>query len=125
MSNLATRIQPCRSLCPAAVTSRRAATRWGALWNVALKWQFTSNLAYTERAPRDYELFANGPHVATKGYEVGDPGLGKERGTQLDIGAAWKSGADAMAVTAYLSQFKKYIDSGQRHHPPGARCVAA
>ena len=85
----------------------------GALWNLAPQWQLTSNLAYTERAPRDYELFANGPHVATKGFEVGDPSLGKERGTQLDIGAAWKSGADAVAMTAYLSQFKNYIGLGQ------------
>ena len=85
----------------------------GALWNMAPQWQLTSNLAYTERAPRDYELFANGPHVATKGYEVGDASLGKERGTQLDIGVAWTSGPDTFAVTTYLSQFKNYIGLSQ------------
>ncbi len=85
----------------------------GALWSVAPQWQLTSNLAYTERAPRDYELFANGPHLATNAYEVGDRGLEKERGTQLDIGAAWKSGPDTLAVTTYLSQFKNYIGLSQ------------
>lgn len=81
----------------------------GALWNVAPQWQLTSNLAYTERAPKDYELFANGPHVATRGYEVGDAGLAKERATQLDIGAAWKSGANAFALSTYVSNFANYI----------------
>lgn len=81
----------------------------GGLWNVAPRWQLTSNLASTERAPKDYELFAEGPHVATNGYEVGDSTLGKERSTQFDIGAAWKSGANAFTVNAYLSRFKNYI----------------
>lgn len=81
----------------------------GGLWNVAPRWQITSNLAYTERAPKDYELFAGGPHVATNGYEVGDSTLGKERSTQVDIGAAWKSGANTFTVSAYLSRFKNYI----------------
>ena len=85
----------------------------GALWRLASQWQLTSNLAYTERAPRDYELFANGPHVATKAYEVGDAGLGKERATQLDLGIAWKSGPDTLAVTTYRSQFKNYIGLSQ------------
>ena len=81
----------------------------GALVNVSPQWQLTSNLAYTERAPKDYELFANGPHVATRGYEIGDATLGKERATQLDIGAAWKSGADAFTFNTYVSNFKNYI----------------
>ncbi len=85
----------------------------GALWNLAPQWKLTSNLAYTERAPKDYELFANGPHVATKGYEVGDTSLGKERGTQLDAGVAWQSGPDTFALTTYLSQFKNYIGLSQ------------
>ena len=82
---------------------------FGALVNVAPQWQLTSNLAYTERAPKDYELFANGPHVATRGYEIGDAKLGKEQATQLDIGAAWKSGANAFTFNTYVSNFKNYI----------------
>ena len=81
----------------------------GALWNVAPRWQLTSNLAHTERAPKHYELFANGPHVATKGYEVGDAGLSKERAVQLDIGAAWKLGANSFSLTTYVSRFHNYI----------------
>ena len=81
----------------------------GSLWNVTPQWQLTGNAAYTERAPKDYELFANGPHVATRGYEVGDSTLGKEKAMQLDIGLAWKSAFDSFAFNAYASNFKNYI----------------
>ena len=81
----------------------------GALWNLTPRWQLTSNVARTERAPKDYELFANGPHVATKAYEVGDASLLKERATQFDVGAAWKSGANSFSLTTYISRFQNYI----------------
>ena len=81
----------------------------GALWSVSPAWQLTTNLAHTERAPKDYELFADGPHIATLAYEVGDTSLNKERALQIDIGAAWKSGAHSFAVNAYTSRFSNYI----------------
>ena len=81
----------------------------GGLWDVAPQWQLTGNIARTQRAPKDYELFADGPHIATKAYEVGDASLNKESAIQLDIGAAWKSGANTFALNAYVSRFKNYI----------------
>ena len=81
----------------------------GGLWDVAPQWQLTGNIARTQRAPKDYELFADGPHIATKSYEVGDAALGKESAIQLDIGTAWKSGANTFALNAYVSKFKNYI----------------
>ncbi len=98
---------------PASRDFKPASYALGALWNTAPRWQLTSNLAYTERAPKDYELFADGPHLATKAYEVGDAALGKERAVQLDLGAAWKSGADSFAFNAYVSRFKNYIGLNQ------------
>jgi iron complex outermembrane receptor protein len=82
---------------------------FGALVNLTPQWQLTSNLAYTERAPKDYELLANGPHVATAAWEVGDPTLKKEKSTGFDVGAQWKSGADTARVNAYVTRFSNYI----------------
>jgi iron complex outermembrane recepter protein len=82
---------------------------FGALVNLAPQWQLTSNLAYTERAPKDYELFANGPHVATAAWEVGDPNLQKEKSVGFDLGAQWKSGANSARVNAYVTRFRNYI----------------
>jgi iron complex outermembrane receptor protein len=81
----------------------------GVLFNVAPGWQITSNLAHTERAPKDYELFANGPHVATLAWETGDASLGKEKSNSIDVGAAWKDGPQRFSINAYASRFSNYI----------------
>ncbi len=81
----------------------------GGLWNVASGWTATSNLSYTQRAPKDYELYANGPHLATAAYEQGNPNLGLERSTNVDVGLAWKSGPNQFGVNAFVNQFNNYI----------------
>jgi len=81
----------------------------GALVNLGPQWQLTSNIAYTERAPKDYELFANGPHLATAAWELGDTQLKKEKSLGLDIGAEWKSGPNNARVNAYVTRFDNYI----------------
>ncbi len=81
----------------------------GALWNVASEWQLTSNVSLNERAPRHYELYANGEHVATSAYEIGDPTLDKERSANVDLGAAWKRGAHRARVQLFQHRFSNYI----------------
>ena len=81
----------------------------GGLWNTVPGWQLTTNLAYTERAPKDYELFAQGPHMATHAWETGDSALGKEKSTSLDVGTNWKSGTNRFAVNAFVHRFRNYI----------------
>ena len=81
----------------------------GSMWNVAPGWKLTGNLAYTERAPKVNELFANGPHLATAAFEVGSADLHKEKSGNLDLGAAWKAGANRFSVNGYMSRFQNYI----------------
>ena len=81
----------------------------GALWNAAPGWQLTSNLAYSERAPKDYELFADGPHIATHAYEVGDSQAVLEQSSNLDLGAQWKQGANTFKLSAFVNQFTNYL----------------
>lgn len=81
----------------------------GALVNVASGWQLTGNLAYTQRAPKDTELFANGPHLATGTWEQGNPGLGLEKSASIDVGVKWKDGAHRFALTAFASRYGNYI----------------
>ena len=94
----------------------------GGLVNLAPHWQFTSNLAHTQRAPKDYELFANGPHLATAAWETGDPSLRKEKSNSLDVGVAWAKDHDRFALTAYVTRFSNYIgllDTGNTRSPEG------
>ena len=81
----------------------------GALARLTPQWQLTGNLAYTQRAPKDYELFANGPHLATGAWELGNPALGLEKSTSLDAGLQWKDGPRRFALTAFASHFSNYI----------------
>lgn len=88
---------------------RPASVAIGGLWKLAPAWQLTANLARSERAPKDYELFANGPHVATGAWEIGNPDLGKERSLNADLGVEWKEGAHRFALNAFSSRFGNYI----------------
>ena len=81
----------------------------GGLWPLTAGWQLTSNLALSERAPRDYELFADGPHLATHAYEVGNTSLGLERSSNLDLGVNWASGAHRFSLSAFVNEFSNYI----------------
>ena len=84
----------------------------GSLWNLGGRnsgWTATGNLSYTQRAPKDYELYANGPHLATAAYELGNASLGLERSTNLDLGLAWKQGPNRFGVNAFINQFASYI----------------
>ncbi len=81
----------------------------GAVFKLSPTWSLTGNAAMTQRAPKDYELFANGPHLATNAWEIGHKDLGLEKSNSLDAGVQWKSGPDSLNVTAFASQFSNYI----------------
>jgi iron complex outermembrane receptor protein len=81
----------------------------GLLWNIAPAWQLTSNLSSTRRAPRDYELFADGPHLATHAWEIGNPALREERSRHLDLGLQWKHANDSFKLNAFRTRFANFI----------------
>lgn len=98
---------------PRFVPGKRAFTpaslSLGGLVDLSPAWQLTSNLAYSERAPRDYELFADGPHIATNTYELGDRSAREERSVNLDLGAQWKSGANSFKASVFATRFRDYL----------------
>ena len=72
-------------------------------------WQLTTNLSASQRAPKDYELFAHGEHAATGTYEIGQSSLKLEKGTQLDAGGEWKQGSHKFGITGFASEFSNFI----------------
>lgn len=105
---------------PASRSFKPSSYAAGALWNLSPAWQLTGNFAATQRAPKDYELFADGPHIATAAYEVGDANLRKEKSTSIDIGARWKSGAHFAQINVFNSRFKNYTFLGATGNSRGA-----
>jgi len=62
-----------------------------------------------ERAPSAEELFSNGPHVATGGFELGDPGLGTETANQLELGAHLHVGLLEAEVSVFDNRYDDFI----------------
>jgi iron complex outermembrane recepter protein len=83
--------------------------------SIGMVYSFTEQYAialaipYTERAPNYQELFANGPHVATAQFEVGDVNLGKEKSTGLDLQLRKKSGRVRGSVGVFYNKFNNFI----------------
>ncbi|MBA2673030.1 TonB-dependent receptor [Ramlibacter sp.] len=86
-----------------------ASAALGGMWNLSPEWQLSANVAHSERAPKDYELFANGPHLATGAWELGDANLGKEVSNNVDAGLQWKRGHHQFKLNAFQSRFRNYI----------------
>jgi iron complex outermembrane receptor protein len=81
----------------------------GLLWKPAPGTVWALSAAYTERAPTAFELFANGPHVATETFEVGDPGLGLEQAVGADL--SWRRDGRRLSAsaTAFYDRYRNYI----------------
>jgi iron complex outermembrane recepter protein len=81
----------------------------GAVWNPTEVYAVALSLAHTERAPTGQELFANGPHIATAAFEVGDPTLDRERSLGLDLNLRKKTGLFTGFVGGFFNRFNDYI----------------
>lgn len=81
----------------------------GAVYELTPIWSLAATLAYTERAPTFYELYANGAHVATGTYEVGDSGLSKEKAVSSDLALRFDNGVHKGSVGVFYSHFSNYI----------------
>lgn len=67
------------------------------------------NGSRAERAPAAEELFANGPHIATQAFEIGDADLTTERAWGLEAYVRGSIGAGTFNLTAYRQWFDNYI----------------
>jgi iron complex outermembrane receptor protein len=80
-----------------------------ASWQVLPRWRVSANASRVERAPKDSELFANGPHIATAAWERGDSHLGLEKANSMDVSADWQQGPHQLKLTAFQSKFSNFI----------------
>ncbi|QQZ40973.1 TonB-dependent receptor [Pseudomonas sp. SK3(2021)] len=81
----------------------------GAVYTLTPIWSVAATLGYTERAPTFYELYANGAHVATGTYEVGDANLSKEKAVSSDLALRFDNGTHKGSVGVFYSHFSHYI----------------
>ncbi len=71
--------------------------------------QLGINLTHAVRAPSAEELFANGPHVATGVFEIGDPDLRLEKSWNAELNFHAHGDRFELHGALYHSWFKDYI----------------
>lgn len=83
--------------------------------SAALRWQLNETfhldfgLDRAERAPTAEELFSDGPHVATRSFELGDPGLETEVAHRLEVGSHWHIDGFSLHTALYTTRFDRFI----------------
>lgn len=63
----------------------------------------------SERAPAGEELFANGPHIATQAFEIGNPDLKTESAWGLETFVRGDIGAVSFGASVYYQSFDDFI----------------
>ncbi len=72
-------------------------------------WVFTGSVSHNQRAPTAEELFANGVHVATNSFDIGNPALNRETAQHVDLGLRGKGDDVEASITGFYTRFDDFI----------------
>lgn len=78
----------------------------GSVWSVA------ASLARSVKLPAAEELYANGPHIASQAFEIGDPDLSEEVGLGIDLSLRKQTGRLTGEITFFRQDFDDFIVQG-------------
>lgn len=81
----------------------------GVIWNVAESHSLALSLQGSQRHPSSTELFAEGPHLATSQYQLGDSDLELETAYGLDLSYRYDSPDWRGTLTVFYTVFDDYI----------------
>ncbi|HYG26592.1 MAG TPA: TonB-dependent receptor [Caulobacteraceae bacterium] len=73
-------------------------------------WYLGLSVSRTARAPTEAELFADGPHAATRGFEVGDASLDAEVAHSAEFAAHYGQGRLSADLHLYYVAYDGFID---------------
>ena len=81
----------------------------GLNWDYAPGYQVGVSVSHAERAPSIEELYAQGPHLATATFEIGDVNLDKEKSNNIDV--YWRKTTGRFTATAnfFYNRIDGYI----------------
>jgi len=81
----------------------------GVVWRFAPQYSLGASLSRTQRLPTAEELYANGPHLASHSYEIGNPDLKRETANNLDVSLRKYAGDTTFSVGAYHNRINDFI----------------
>ena len=74
-------------------------------------WNLGANYIRGARPPAPEELLADGLHVATQAYEVGNPGFKAETSDGFEAYVRYRGERARLSLTAYLTDFNGFISA--------------
>lgn len=81
----------------------------GVVWTQSEEWSVALTGSYTQRPPTYVELFANGPHVATGTFEIGNEDLGLEESLAVDLTVRKRLGRMTGSASVFYYRFADFI----------------
>ncbi len=102
-----TEYDPSRGFGDASFTGVSASL--GAAWEPTEEWILGASLSRTERAPSVEELFSDGPHLATGGFEIGDADLDEEVAWSLELTTRRRLGRLTGGLNLFYTRFEDFI----------------
>ena len=81
----------------------------GLLYDVTENVSIGTSLARAFRTPDVSELYSEGPHLAAYVFEVGNPSLGEETGTGLDLFVRVSNGRVNAELTGFVNNISNYV----------------
>lgn len=97
------------SLTQRDASHRGTSVSAGAQWRFTPGWSLGGTVSRSERMPTAEELYADGLHLATRTYEIGNDRLRKETANNIDFTLAKTAGDTTFAVTAFHNRVNNYI----------------
>ncbi|WP_305804461.1 TonB-dependent receptor [Stenotrophomonas sp. YIM B06876] len=79
------------------------------IWTVNDAIDLRVGMDSSERAPTNEELYAAGPHIATRSLEIGDANLRTERGRRVELGLHAHNDRIDFTTAIYQTRFKDFI----------------
>ncbi len=82
---------------------------FGLVQTLSPAYKLAASLSTTTRAPNGQELYADGPHIGTGAYEIGDAHLTDETSLGAELSLRKTTGFVTGALTGYINRFDGYI----------------
>lgn len=80
-----------------------------AIWDFAPQYSVALSLSRSQRLPSAQELYADGVHLATNTYELGNSGLGRETSHNIDLTLRKHAGDTTFSASVFHNRVKNYI----------------
>lgn len=92
----------------------------GTVWQFRPDYQLTASVSRSQRLPVAEELYAFGPHAASRTIEVGNDRLKKETSHNLDLGIAKTLGQVTFDLSVFQNRINDYIHAADTGERPGS-----